>query len=58
MEDILIRFQIYLNDKGLITNHDWDYEKLAKQFIKYKNNESKRANGRELPKKRRCSRKD
>ncbi len=34
MEEILIRFQIYLNDKNLITNHDWDYEKLAKQFIK------------------------
>lgn len=51
MEDILIRFQIYLNDKGLITNNDWDYEKLAKQFIKYQNNESKRTNGRKLPKK-------
>ena len=41
MEDILIRFQIYLNDKGLITNHDWDYEKLAKQFIKHENRKSK-----------------
>ena len=29
-----IGFQIYLNDKGLITNHDWDFEKLAKQYIK------------------------
>lgn len=35
MEDLLIRFQIFLNDKNLITNHDWDYEKLAKQFIKH-----------------------
>jgi len=35
MEDILIRFQIFLNDKGLITNHDWDYEKLSKQFIRH-----------------------
>ena len=51
MEDILIRFQIYLNYKGLITNHDWDYEKLAKQFIKHQNNESKRINGRKLSKK-------
>jgi hypothetical protein len=53
MEDTLIRFQIYLNDKGLITNHDWDYEKLAKQFINHqsKNHVCKRTYGRELPKK-------
>ena len=30
----LIGFQIYLNNKGLITNHEWDFEKLAKQYIK------------------------
>lgn len=34
MEDILIEFQIYLNDKELINNHDWDFEKEAKNFIK------------------------
>ncbi len=34
MEDILIEFQIYLNDKELINNHDWDFEKEAKKFIK------------------------
>lgn len=28
----LIYFQIHLNDLGLITNHDWDYEKVAKKF--------------------------
>jgi hypothetical protein len=34
MEEILIEFQIYLNDKKLITNHDWDFEKMARKFIK------------------------
>jgi hypothetical protein len=34
MKDTLIKFQIFLNDKGLITNHDWDFEKEAKEFIK------------------------
>jgi hypothetical protein len=33
MEEI-IGFQIFLNNKGLITNHDWDYEALAKKYIK------------------------
>jgi len=47
MEDILIRFQIFLNDKGLITNHDWDYEKLAKQFIRHeKKHQSNRTKDR------------
>lgn len=32
--DELIGFQIFLNNKGHITNHDWDYEKLAKKYIK------------------------
>lgn len=30
----LINFQLYLNEKGLINNHDWDYEKEAKKFLK------------------------
>jgi len=30
----LIGFQIFLNNKKLITNHDWDYDKLAKQYVK------------------------
>lgn len=51
MENILIRFQIYLNDKGLITDYDWDYEKLAKQFLKYEQREEKRNNKIEAQKK-------
>ena len=34
MEDLLIKFQCFLNNNGLITNHDWDYEKLARRFLK------------------------
>ena len=34
MEDTLIRFLLYLNDKGLINNHDFDYEQQARIFIK------------------------
>lgn len=34
MKDTLIEFQIYLNDKGLINNYDWDFEKEAETFIK------------------------
>lgn len=30
----LIDFLLYLNDKGLINNHDFDYEKEAKKYIK------------------------
>ena len=30
----LIDFLIHLNDKGLINNHDFDYEKEAKKYIK------------------------
>ena len=30
----LINFQLYLNEKGLINNHDWDYEKEAQKFLK------------------------
>jgi len=29
----LINFLIHLNDKGLINNHDFDYEKEAKKYI-------------------------
>jgi len=34
MVDELIGFQLYLNNKGLINNHDWDFEKIAKKYIK------------------------
>ena len=34
LSGILTNFQIFLNDKKLINNHDWDYEKEAKAFIK------------------------
>jgi hypothetical protein len=30
----LIDFQIYLFKQGLITNRDWEFEKLAKQYVK------------------------
>jgi hypothetical protein len=30
----LINFQIFLHEKGLITNHDWDFEKESKTFLK------------------------
>ena len=30
----IIGFQIYLNEKGLINNYDWDFEKEAKTFLK------------------------
>ncbi len=33
----LIEFLLYLNEKGLINNHDFDYEKQAKKFLKFKN---------------------
>jgi hypothetical protein len=34
--DELIFFQLYLNDKKLITNYDWDYKEVAKKYIKTK----------------------
>jgi hypothetical protein len=34
--DELIAFQLFLNQKGLITNYDWDYEKIAKKYINAK----------------------
>ncbi len=30
----LVDFLVYLNDCGLINNHDFDYEKEAKKYIK------------------------
>ena len=39
-EDILIEFQIYLNEQKLINNHDWDFEKEARKFIKQKKHET------------------
>ena len=32
--DLLTAFQLYLYNKGLIVNHDWDFEKQAKKFVK------------------------
>jgi hypothetical protein len=32
--ELLIDFLIHLNDKGLINNHDFDYEKEAKKYYK------------------------
>ena len=33
MKNILINFLIELNDKGLINNHDFDYEKVSRNFV-------------------------
>jgi hypothetical protein len=30
----LINFLIHLNDKGLINNHDFDYENEANEYLK------------------------
>lgn len=32
--DSLIDFQLYLYNKGLINNHEWDFEKEAKKYYK------------------------
>lgn len=32
--DELIGFQIFLNEKGSITDYDWDFEKVAKEYVK------------------------
>jgi hypothetical protein len=40
LKELLIDFQLYLNDNDLITNHDWDYELEAINFLK-----DKEANG-------------
>ena len=34
MFDTLLEFLFYLNEKGLINNHDFDYEKEVAEFIK------------------------
>ena len=33
MKEILIKFLIELNDKGLINNHDFDYKEVAQNFV-------------------------
>ena len=30
----LVKFLLHLNDKNLINNHDFDYEKEAKKYLK------------------------
>lgn len=32
--NLLIVFQIYLEDMKLITGHDWDFAKEAKKYLK------------------------
>ena len=32
MKEILLKFLIELNDKGLINNHDFDYEEVSQDF--------------------------
>ena len=34
LKDILLDFLLHLNNKQLINNHDFDYEKEVKKFIK------------------------
>lgn len=34
LENLLLEFMLYLHDKDLINNHDFDYEKEAKKFLK------------------------
>jgi hypothetical protein len=33
----LVMFQIYLNDKGLIDDYNWDFEQEAEKFYNYSN---------------------
>lgn len=33
-EDLLIRFQIWMSEKGLINDYDWEFEKEAKKYLK------------------------
>jgi hypothetical protein len=33
----LIKFQLFLYEKDLINNYDWDFEKEAKKFLKITN---------------------
>jgi len=39
--DELIFFQVYLNENDFISGHLWDYEKVAKQYLKNKNERNK-----------------
>lgn len=42
MKEELIGFQIFLNNSGLITNYDWDYDKEAAKYLhKVKENAKK-----------------
>ena len=34
LKELLLEFLFYLHDKDLINNHDFDYEKEAKKFLK------------------------
>lgn len=34
LENLLLEFLLYLNEKKLIDNHSFDYEKEAKKFLK------------------------
>ena len=34
--EYLVNFLLHLNDKELINNHDFDYEKEAKMYLKTK----------------------
>lgn len=33
-KSLLLNFLFYLNDKGLINNHDFEYEKEIKKYLK------------------------
>jgi len=33
MKELLLNFLLYLNEKNLINNHDFDYEEESKKFI-------------------------
>ena len=33
-EDLLFGFQVYLEEKKLITGYDWEYMKEAKKYLK------------------------
>lgn len=35
-KDMLVKFQLYLNDKGLINDYDFDYENEATKFLSKK----------------------
>jgi hypothetical protein len=43
LEETLIHFQLFLHQKELINNYDWDFEAVAKQFMRAerKNKKSK-----------------